>query len=714
MYMQENNEPRDAEAKGTDRDDGSFAPGNVIGGKYKVISVLGKGGMGTVYRVRQVFLNTDFAIKVLDSRRVKDDLQVRRFQLEAKAAHSLNNAALVRVHDFGLLDNNQPYLVMDLVEGRTLTDYIRENRNISVNEVEAIFSQVCKGLAYAHQQSVVHRDIKPSNIMIVNGVPLGVEGSIKILDFGIAKIASDEAGEIQQLTRTGEIFGSPLYMSPEQCTGELVDHRSDIYSLGCVIFEALTGTPPHFGSNALRTMMMHQSEPAPLLREASLGHKYPEALEQIVQKMLQKSPNDRYQNLSQVVDALKSATTAETAIVEKTTAVKSGAKPAKTVTMPASGLYALVTAVVLASSLATTLVSYAWEKESDYEDSFLAVAAIEPLQAEKENKENMADMFTNSQQGTKWEIPSQPIKSIIVDTPTGKQKEFHFPKYPLGIVSSKFAAELGLWKGETIEHRAVDKVLAPVNIPLSFRMSYRQSPAAFQNIEIFKAIGPSEFTELEATGNPIIDQSKQSRDLENVLKAAQNWTKLEAFGLLSLDESNETLKQLSQLKHLQYLTVDGMSIAKASSLPTDFWKKLKSVTIANAPAIDNIPDGKSPSDAIISKLSGSLKLERLVLDRTRVSPVSLQKLKNCPRLSYVSIYYNYSIDDQTLRVLLNLPTVETVVLKTLLVTPHQFKLLCSSGSLKEIVVDPISKPNFEKSKIKDPRVKFASPPKQIE
>ncbi|MBS1954188.1 MAG: protein kinase [Cyanobacteria bacterium SZAS-4] len=712
--MKDNKEPPKPETKGTDNHDGSFAPGNVLGGKYKVISVLGKGGMGTVYKVLQVFLNTEFAVKILDSRRVSDDLQVRRFQMEAKAAHSLNNPALVRVHDFGLLDNNQPYLVMDLVEGRTLTDYIRDNRNISVNEVEAIFGQVCKGLAYAHDQSVVHRDIKPSNIMIVNGVPLGVEGSIKILDFGIAKIASDEAGEIQQLTRTGEIFGSPLYMSPEQCTGELVDHRSDIYSLGCVIFEALTGTPPHFGSNALRTMMMHQSEPAPLLREASLGHKYPEALEQIVQKMLQKSPQDRYQNLSQVVDALSNAATSGTVSAEKTASSRLGAKPAKTITIPVFGFYALMTAAVLLSAVATTLVSYAWERENDYENSFIPVAEIKPLQAEQENKNNMAYMYTDSGLGSNFEIPSQPIKSVIVDTPNGKQKEFHFPKYPIGIVSGQLATELGLWKGATIERRAVDTVLVPANIPLTFRMSYRHSPAPFQKIEIFKAIDPSDFTELEATGNPILDQSKQSHDLENVLKVAQNWTNLEAFGLFSLNESAETLRQISQLKHLQYLTIDGMSIAKAETLPTEFWKKLKSVTIANAPAIDNIPDGKSPSDSILSKLSGSLKLERLVLDRTRVSPDSVAKLITCQRLKYVSLYYNFSVDEETLHALLSLPHVETLVLKSLVVTPEQFKEISNCARLKEIIVDEISKPNFNKSKSKDARVKFISQPKQVD
>ncbi len=704
--MQEDKEPSKLEARETDRDGGPFQPGNVLGGKYKVISVLGKGGMGTVYKVLQVFLNKEFAIKVLDSRRVSDDLQVRRFQLEAKAAHSLNDPALVKVHDFGLLDNNQPYLVMDLVEGKTLTDYIKENRNISVNQVEAIFSQVCRGLAYAHEQSVVHRDIKPSNIMIVNGVPLGVEGSIKILDFGIAKIASDEAGEIQQLTRTGEIFGSPLYMSPEQCTGDLVDHRSDIYSLGCVIFEALTGTPPHFGSNALRTMMMHQSEPTPLLREASLGHTYPEALEHIVQKMLQKSPKDRYQNLSQVIDALSEAATNGALLADKVSTSQSGSKAVKTITMSLPALYALFTAAILVSALATTLISYGSERPNDQnENAPVPVALVPKASPPDDSRHNAAEDFLNLERGVvKWEVPSQPIKAVIVDTPIGKQREFHFPKYPMGIVSTRFAIERGIWKGEPIERTAMGKVLAPANIPLTFRLNNRTSPAPFENIAIFNAIDPTDFTELEVTGNPLRNHHEQALAIESILSIAQKWTNLESFALYSVDENDGTMKQMSQLKNLHHLLLQGMSIEKAETFAPEFWQKLKSLTLANALVTNN--DGTSPSDSIISMMANSRKLERLIFELTNISPVSLTKLRSCPQLNYVCIHYRFSISDELLDALLKLPKLKTLELKTLVVTPQQFKQIANSSNLKQIIVDESSKQNFESSKCNDARVRF--------
>lgn len=280
-----------------------FEAGQIVVGKYKIVSLLGRGGIGSVYKVEQVFLGQSLALKTLNSQTATDQL-VRRFQNEARAASSLSHANLVKVIDFGLLEGQQPYLVMDLVEGPTLSEYLKQNGPLSLEQAVGCFTQVCLGLSYAHDQGVIHRDIKPSNVMIFDNLPFGAEGFVKVVDFGIAKIAYAEDGEAQSLTTTGEVFGSPLYMSPEQCSGQAVDHRTDIYSLGCVLFEALTGTTPFVGQNALTTMMMHQSKPTPTLKEASLGKDFPQELEQIVGKLLEKSPADRYQNLGVVANDL--------------------------------------------------------------------------------------------------------------------------------------------------------------------------------------------------------------------------------------------------------------------------------------------------------------------------------------------------------------------------------------------------------------------------
>ncbi len=280
-----------------------FEAGQIVIGKYKVVSLLGRGGIGSVYKVEQIFLSQFFALKTLNSQKASEQM-IRRFQNEGRTASSLNHPNLVKVNDFGLLEGQQPYLVMDFVDGVTLSEHLKINGLMNLEQVVSLFAQVCLGLSYAHEQGVVHRDIKPSNIMISRTIPFGEEGFVKVVDFGIAKLAYAEDGNFQALTTTGEIFGSPLYMSPEQCSGSAVDHRADIYSLGCVLFEVLAGTTPFVGSNALATMMLHQSERVPTLKEASLGKDFPAELEVLVQKMLAKSPADRYQNLGVVANDL--------------------------------------------------------------------------------------------------------------------------------------------------------------------------------------------------------------------------------------------------------------------------------------------------------------------------------------------------------------------------------------------------------------------------
>jgi serine/threonine protein kinase len=281
----------------------ALLPGQMIGGKYKVLSMLGAGGIGSVYKVEQIFLTQEFALKTLHSGSASEQM-IRRFQNEARTASLLNHPNLVKVNDFGILESQEPYLIMDYVDGYTLSEYLKKNGMMNLDQIVSCFAQICLGLAYAHEQGIVHRDIKPSNIMISRTIPFGAEGFVKIVDFGIAKLVFAEDGDRQALTRTGEVFGSPLYMSPEQCSGGMVDQRADVYSLGCVLFECLTGTTPFVGQNALTTMLLHQSELAPTLREASLGKEFPKEMEELVQKMLAKAPSDRYQNLGIVANDL--------------------------------------------------------------------------------------------------------------------------------------------------------------------------------------------------------------------------------------------------------------------------------------------------------------------------------------------------------------------------------------------------------------------------
>lgn len=280
-----------------------IASGSMVSEKYKVGSLIGKGGMGAVYRAQQVLLGKDFALKVLDLHN-PSDTTVRRFHQEARTTAQLQHPNLVEVRDFGVLGVNTPYLVMDLVEGETLSQTLKKCGALTVDYALALGVQVAFGLMYAHDKGVVHRDIKPANIMLLHPDKVPAEGTIKILDFGIAKLTQSEGGEIQSLTQTGEVFGSPLYMSPEQCKGTSVDRRADIYSLGCVLFECLTGSPPFYGDTAMATMLKRLSEDPPTLREGSLGREFSPELERVIRKMLAVNPDDRYQEMGSLIKDL--------------------------------------------------------------------------------------------------------------------------------------------------------------------------------------------------------------------------------------------------------------------------------------------------------------------------------------------------------------------------------------------------------------------------
>jgi serine/threonine protein kinase len=272
--------------------------GQLAAERYRVLSFVGQGAMGSVYKVEQVFLKKVFALKTLNSG-AASDLVVRRFQKEARAASRLEHQNLVRAVDFGVIEGRHPFFVMEFVNGITLDRYLHEAGQMSVAEACSMFIPICWGMAYAHREGVIHRDIKPSNIVLVASEGEGTYVP-KVVDFGIAKLDALGEADEQALTKTGEIFGTPIYMSPEQCAGDDIDNRSDIYSLGCVLFEALTGAPPFRGQSVLDTMMLHRTTQPVSLREASLGYEFPAGLEDVVAKMLVKDPAQRYRDCMEV------------------------------------------------------------------------------------------------------------------------------------------------------------------------------------------------------------------------------------------------------------------------------------------------------------------------------------------------------------------------------------------------------------------------------
>jgi serine/threonine protein kinase len=260
-----------------------------IADRYKIERLIGEGGMAKVYEAKHIVLKKRVAIKMLHRSTALNKETIIRFQQEASGLSHLQHPNIVSISDFGMAETGHPYCVMDLIEGKSLADLIQEGGIKELKQLAKLFSEVCGALAYAHKKNIIHRDIKPSNIICIED-----DGQLtaKLIDFGIAKF-----GEFQEqdLTRTGAIFGSPFYMSPEQCAGRRLDQRSDIYSLGCTMYEAITGRPPFVGESALQTLSMHTLDKpmAPHLLRSDL----PMGLEKIVLKCLTKLPEERYQSV---------------------------------------------------------------------------------------------------------------------------------------------------------------------------------------------------------------------------------------------------------------------------------------------------------------------------------------------------------------------------------------------------------------------------------
>ncbi len=300
----------DAEELGEPLGPGSIPPpeakadpyiGVTIDGRYRVESVLGEGGMGVVYAGRHKVINKRVAIKILRADLSRDKEMTERFLQEAQAASSIGHPHIIDVSDFGTLPDGAAYFVMEFLEGEALSSVLKETRPVPTARLIHIARQVADALAAAHAQGIVHRDLKPDNIYLVTR---GAEQDyVKILDFGIAKVATSSN---TKLTRAGTVFGTPHYMSPEQAAGAPVDHRTDLYALGVILYEMASGSVPFDADNYMGILTQHMYKaPVPIRALVpSVGEDTPPGLEAIILKLLSKKPEQRYDGMKDLVEDL--------------------------------------------------------------------------------------------------------------------------------------------------------------------------------------------------------------------------------------------------------------------------------------------------------------------------------------------------------------------------------------------------------------------------
>ncbi|HEY8431301.1 MAG TPA: serine/threonine-protein kinase, partial [Sandaracinaceae bacterium] len=268
--------------------------GQTIDGRYAVEGVLGQGGMGVVYRAKHVVLGKPLAIKVLKADVSRDQEIIARFRQEAQSASAIGSQHIIDISDFGQLEDGSTYFVMELLDGQELTKAIENERPMPPERVVHIAKQLCEALGAAHERGIVHRDMKPDNVFLVRRGK--DEDFVKVLDFGIAKVG----GANSKLTRAGQVFGTPHYMSPEQCSGQPVDHRTDIYALGVILYEMACGRVPFDADNLMGILTKHIYEQPIPPHTLPPPINVPAGLEAVILKCLAKHPDARYQSMAEV------------------------------------------------------------------------------------------------------------------------------------------------------------------------------------------------------------------------------------------------------------------------------------------------------------------------------------------------------------------------------------------------------------------------------
>jgi serine/threonine protein kinase len=609
--------------------DAQLKPGQILAGKYRVISLIGHGGMGSVYKVEQMLLNKVCALKTLNAHKISDDAW-RRFQYEAKAAALLDHPCLIKVLDMGLLDEEHPFFTMELAEGQPLANMLKDGP-LPLDMVLEIFHQLSLGLGYAHSQGVIHRDLKPSNIIVQPGNERD-ELKVKVVDFGIAKvIGRDGDTEATNLTKTGEIFGTPNYMSPEQCMGRAIDDRADIYSLGCVLFESLTGHLPFVSDTALSTMLKHQSEAPPTLKEATLGGSYPQDLELVIAKLLAKHPSQRYQTLLDLAYDLSR--------------IKLGEKVDRSQYTTISGLtrtrtrwqaIAAATAVVLIG-VAGWIGFIAGRNEPMFQRT--SAGQNETLASNAKAWMEMPGTIGDEKQSIKV---TQQYFSSPISSPQGEIRYFNFPKETLGVIRLTDPRSCFYSKKDDqyvqSEPMAKGEVLITNFRPIGLRVD--PAVGGVFNATILRKFRPDDLSILN------FDTTFECSDEH--LKAIEHCTALRAVFLAQTRGlSDAAIDSLNKLPQLCALDLDTSGIDTDGLLRL---KRLKQLSLLN---IKKFKDG----GRILQALSGSHRIRYLFMRQTKPSQAQLQQLATMPNLTALDLGRN-DIREQTIKTLGELPHLE--------------------------------------------------------
>ena len=642
--------------------------------------------MGYVFRAEHVIIAKDYALKMLSPDQT-DEISWKRFQSEGKAIARLDHPNIVKIYNMGIDSCECPYYVMDLLDGVALSECISDKTPLSLDEIIDLFVQIASGLSYAHGRGIIHRDIKPSNIMLVDSG--STYPRVKIVDFGIAKSIYDNSSEMQSLTATGEIFGTPYYMSPEQCLGQKIDARSDIYSLGCTLFETLTGRPPFRGESALQTVMMHQNAVSPTLSSVS-GDNWNDNIEDIVAKMLMKKPAERYQTMDQVVHDLERIKASK----EVGKNVETGFKSSVESGLEKIGLRHSVNASDKDQNLPIIHAVTAM---------VIVVASIFIFRAYSEatrppvkmNATLNTGVQTMSQINAAKTLPNKPLDNDIavlkavkaitsnIDPKTG-MRVFHCPPVCIGFFAWRLPKEQAFsfvfvtgkrWRN------AINDVSVPANTPIYFMTNPRYNEAVWQYPQILSKFAPGDLQGLrlesdrafEAFGNSQ-QMALQPQQATHLFKEAAVWNKIEYSGLSDFKVANDTLAELDKHQTLREFDIHPVSVDVAFLGKRTFLKQLKYLVI------NELTD----CDPVLLGLKDSPNIEMLDVKTTPVTAVGLRALAKS-NLKALRID-DCPLDDAAITAISQIKTLNRLNLGRIPFKPAQIPVLAKLKSLSVVVI----------------------------
>ena len=616
--------------------DDKLKPGDIVGDNYVIIELLGVGGMGYVYKVRHLILEKIYAMKTISGEQVSE-MAWRRLQVEAQAIARINHPNIVGIHNLGLHQSLQqgagqsiqqsktPYYVMDYLEGRNLAEVLKQKRYLPLEQSLPLFIEICSGLGYAHKKGIVHRDIKPGNIVILDE-PDFTGAQVKIVDFGIAKLAGTIDPDNQKLTTVGEVFGSPLYMSPEQCEGNRIDSRSDIYSLGCTFFEILSGEVPFHGENPVATMIMHTKDKPPTLYEAC-GLDFPDSLEHLIATMLAKAPMNRYPNLERVSADLQNILEGKDVSAapfnahgmpnllldgddERQSKVAKEAVAIKVIQSITPTKIAVLAGLLLGALVTITFY-------------FFNQRAIDKTTA----------VATKALVVTREVIPAEKYSRLL----SKGQKQFNFPEdHSIGTISSSSHSKKEIQAQGTVNFNRNDRLHFTAN---EYAILHPECFDSFRVDDLYSLTTPKSSLVTD------IDETKKS-DLD-VNTALVYIGKLTGLRQLTLDVSNTSDSGIQNLNQLTNLECLALNLTKVTGAGIGKLKRLKNLTSLSFSHNNDCKD-------MLKALAGSTKIETLYLEGHSFDDEITQLIASCPNLRHLDLEGSMATD-KTIEILGKMP-----------------------------------------------------------